>query len=421
VGLVASAALPSVSRRDRKESLLKRMRDSAGVAGCTLALLLATGCDRGSVPATSLGAPANETSSARAGHFRLLHAFGTSSDGAAPSGGLAPLAGSLFALTQGGGRYGVGTVYSLSITGKEKVLHSFDGSGDGATPEGELLEYRGVLYGTVAVGQNFYGDVYSITPNGRFTILHKFTGLDGVSPDEGLTEVGGFLYGTTLEGGTHNNGGTVYAVNPKGGETVIYSFGAQPNDGNEPICTLTFWKNKFYGTTNGGGLYNGGTVFSLTTSGKEVVLHSFGNADDGKAPASSNVTLLNGALYGTTNQGGKHGKGIIFRMLPSGAMQTLYNFGDRIGDGSYPDAGVIAYRGDLYGMTQTGGANNDGALFRVTTKGKETTLFSFDETDGRSPFGRLLPEGSNLYGTTLSGGPNSGTYLGGGTAFRFTP
>jgi uncharacterized repeat protein (TIGR03803 family) len=72
-------------------------------------------------------------------------------------------------------------------------------------------------------------------------------------------------------------------------------------------------------------------------------------------------------------------------------------------------------------MTKSGGASNDGTIFRVTVGGKETTLLSFDGNDGRSSYGRLLPEGSNLYGTTLSGGPDLRTYLEGGTAFRFTP
>ncbi|HEY3676060.1 MAG TPA: choice-of-anchor tandem repeat GloVer-containing protein [Candidatus Tumulicola sp.] len=387
-----------------------------------IALFGIVGCGDVSVPVAAIkGAPSQATVDARSGHFRLLHAFGKSPDGAAPSGGLTALDGSLFGLTQSGGKSGVGTVYSLSITGKEKVLHSFDYSGDGYTPEGELLAYNGVLYGTIAAGQNFYGDVYSITKNGSFDILHKFSGIDGVSPDAGLTEVEGMLYGTTLEGGTHNNGGTVYAVSPGGGESVIYSFGAQQNDGNEPICKLTFWKNKLYGTTNGGGAYNGGTVFSLTTSGEEAVLHSFGEGTDGKAPDSSNVTPLGGALYGTTYQGGKYGKGIVFKMLPSGEMKTLYSFGGKIDDGSYPESGVIAYRGSLYGTTQTGGASDYGTIFRVTLEGKETTLFSFDGGDGRSPWGRLLAEGSNLYGTTFTGGPDLGTYLQGGTAFRFTP
>lgn len=390
-------------------------------AGCASVAFFAVGCGGASVPATPNAPISGATIDAQAGHFRLLHAFGKSPDGGAPSGGLTLLDGSLFGLTQDGGKYGAGTVYSLSITGKEKVLHSFDYNDDGYTPEGELLAYNGVLYGTIAAGQNFYGDVYSITTNGTFNILHKFSGLDGVSPDAGLTEVGGLLYGTTLDGGTHNNGGTVYAVTPSGGESIVYSFGAQPNDGNEPACTLTFWKGKFYGTTNGGGAYNGGTVFSLTTSGKEVVLHNFGNGSDGKAPESSNITPLNGVLYGTTNGGGKYGEGIVFKMLFSGATQTLYNFGDNSDDGAYPDAGVIAYRGALCGMTKSGGANNDGTIFRVTAGGKETTLHSFDGNDGRSSYGRLLPQGSNLYGTTLSGGPDIRTYLQGGTAFRFTP
>jgi uncharacterized repeat protein (TIGR03803 family) len=344
----------------------------------------------------------------------LLYAFEKSPDGSNPDGTLVQLNGTLYGLTNDGGSSGYGAIYSLSVTGKEKVLHSFDGS-DGYTPEGQLLAYDGLLYGTVAGGSNFNGDVYSITTSGSFTMLHKFSGLDGIGPDGGLVAVRGALYGITLQGGSHGLG-TVYAIDTSGAERVVYSFGGSSQDGTYPYCTPTLWKNHLYGTTVGGGKYNHGTVFSVTTAGEEAVLHSFGKGTDGQNPSSSSVTVLDGVLYGTTSQGGKHGQGIVFKVFPSGVERTLYNFGDKKDDGAGPNAGVIAYRNALYGTTPSGGTNGQGTIFRVATDGKESVLYSFLGNDGAGLMGSLLVEGSNMYGAAFGGG-----VYGQGTAFRFTP
>jgi uncharacterized repeat protein (TIGR03803 family) len=171
-----------------------------------------------------------------------------------------------------------------------------------------------------------------------------------------------------------------------------------------------------YGRTAGGGTYNGGTVFSLTTAGKETVVHSFGEGGDGKSPTRSNLTPLDGALFGTTYEGGSHGHGIVFKVLQSSAVQTLYNFGDNKGDGAAPAAGVIAYRNALYGTTDGGGANKQGTIFRVTPNGEEFVLYSLSRDNGTESTSRLLLEGANMYGTLSSGGAYRE-----GTAFRFTP
>ncbi|HEY3676062.1 MAG TPA: choice-of-anchor tandem repeat GloVer-containing protein [Candidatus Tumulicola sp.] len=351
---------------------------------------------------------------ARAGHFRLLYAFEKSPDGENPNGALTQLNGALYGLAYAGGQNGYGAIYSVSVTGKEKVIHSFDRS-DGYSPSGSLLAGNGVLYGTVQSGYGFYGDVYSVTPSGKFNILHKFSGEDGITPDAGLVEVGGALYGTTYQGGTHSVG-TVYAVGTSGGEIVVHSFGSYSTDGTYPHCLLTFYQGKLFGTTAGGGTYNDGTVFSLTTSGQEKVLYSFGSGSDGKDPGSSSVAPLGGALYGTTYEGGTHNVGVVFKVLPSGAERTLYNFGEKKADGTYPQGGMIAYRNALYGTTTIGGANNQGTIFRITPNGKETVLYSFSGDDGTDSNARLLLEGTNMYGTLFGGGENDE-----GTVFRFTP
>jgi uncharacterized repeat protein (TIGR03803 family) len=398
---------------------MKRFRDRILVLGCALLASFVSGCGGTLMPA-SPGAPTlGAMVDARSGHFRLLHAFGNASDGSNPAGELTQLNGLLYGGSGGGGSHGYGTIYSLSVTGKERVLHSFSGA-DGYGSWGTLLSYGGVLYGTGADGPNFAGNVFSITTSGRFTVIHKFSGVDGLNPSGGLVAVGRLMYGTTYQGGARGLG-NVYAIDKSGSERSVYSFGNYSGDGAYPVCNLLFWKNKLYGTTAGGGKYNGGTVFSVTTAGKETVLHSFGSGVDGNDPNNSNLTPLGGAFYGTTLEGGTHGEGTVFKLSPSGAVQTLYNIGDNPKDGGYPAAGVVAYRNALYGTTSNLGPGDQGTIFRVAASGKESILYSFTGDDGSNSASRLLLEGTNMYGTMYTGGKYSGPGGVGGTAFRFTP
>jgi uncharacterized repeat protein (TIGR03803 family) len=118
------------------------------------------------------------------------------------------------------------------------------------------------------------------------------------------------LYGTTYSGGTTGNG-TVFSITGTGKETVLYSFGGGA-DGANPEAGLIKVGDTLYGTTaHGGGstsrCYGStegcGTVFSITTSGAEKVLHGFGGGSDGFFPEAG-VINVNGTLYGTTYYGG---------------------------------------------------------------------------------------------------------------------
>ena len=144
-----------------------------------------------------------------------------------------------------------------------------------------------------------------------YGVLYSFKGgHDGANPFAGLLKVKGTLYGTTLGGGT-NNDGTVFAITTPGKETVLHSFSTTGKDGATPFASLVDVKGILYGTTVGGGTYGGGggTVFAITKSGMETVLHSFSTTSkDGGAPYASLVDVK-GILYGTTVDGG--GKGCL--------------------------------------------------------------------------------------------------------------
>jgi uncharacterized repeat protein (TIGR03803 family) len=361
--------------------------------------------------------------------YRVLHSFGGSGDGSVPTAGLINVKGSLYGTTFSGGGSGEGTVFSITPSGTETVLHSFGGYRDGTHPYAGLIDVKGALYGTTSegLGSGGTGSVFSITLSGTETVLHAFSGTtddDGSVPYAGLVNVKGTLYGTTYYGGADTIG-IVYSITPSGTETVLYSFcGFNCYDGLEPEGGLINVEGTLYGTTSGGGAYCCGTVFKITRRGTETVLHSFGGSSgDGQYPYAGLVNIR-GTLYGTTVAGGSssctfytmRGCGTVFSITPSGTERVVYNFAGGSGDGANPFAGLLNVNGTLYGTTEVGGRHGYGTVFKITTGGKETVLHSFagGRRDGANPYAGLLKVKSGFYGTTTFGGANND-----GTVFWF--
>ncbi len=259
-------------------------------------------------------------------------------DGYAPYAGLTNVDGVLYGTTAHGGpnhsdcRRGCGAAYAFDpVTGVESVLHDFHrGGSDGFLPYAGLMEINRKLYGTTHNGvrlRGFTGTVFALDPaTGHDTVLHSFgtNAGDGQYPQSALLDVDGNLFGTTTSGGTYDDG-TVFLVNPKtGDEEVVYSFQGNGADGADPQAGLIDVTGTLYGTTQGGGVYGYGTVFSVNPkTGAESVLHSFqNNGKDGVYPSSGLINLA-GTLYGTTANGGTgpcqegvSGCGAIFSIKP---------------------------------------------------------------------------------------------------------
>ena len=247
--------------------------------------------------------------------------------------------------------------------------------------------------------------------------IYLFQGQpDGALPYAAVVNVNGTLYGTTSAGGTSNDG-SVFSVTPSGSENILHSFTGN-SDGSVPYASLIYVKGKLFGTTYDGGTSGAGTVFSITTSGKEKVLHSFGSGSDGTLP-QADLLYHGGALYGTTYSGGANGIGTVFKITLAGTESIVYSFKGLPSDGSNPRAGLIFYKNAFYGTTYAGGvgtSTSDGTVFKVTPSGKETVEHTFTgNPDGSNPSGDLLAYNSNLYGTTANGGS-----YGGGTVFKIT-
>ena len=208
--------------------------------------------------------------------------------------------------------------------------------------------------------------------------------------------------------------------------TTLFSFDG--TDGAVPQAGLVQATNgDLYGTSSFGGANNLGTVFKITPSGTLTTLYSFcsqSGCPDGYDPYAGLVQATNGDLYGTTLYGGANGPyGTLFRITTSGTLTTLYSFCSQSGctDGELPLAPLVqAANGDLYGTTAYGGVNGLGTVFRVTPSGTLTTLYSFCSQsgcpDGYDPYAGLVQATSgDFYGTTVLGGTG-----GWGTVFKIT-
>jgi uncharacterized repeat protein (TIGR03803 family) len=345
----------------------------------------------------------------------VLHSFsGGAGDGAVPYAPLVNVEGTLYGTTLNGGPSNDGTVYSITpYYGTETLLHGFTGDPDAQSPYAGLVTLKGKLYGTTPSGGAYSGGaIYSIspTPSGPESVLESFyPGSDGYAPIAGLIAAKGKVYGTTSTGGVYN-AGTVFSMKAFGQETVLHNFGGA-GDGTSPLAPLLDVGGTLYGTTNAGGAYGGGTVFAVSeSSGTETVLHNFGGSGDGGSPQYGQLVSLNGTMYGTTLSGGAYGRGTVYSITPSGTEAVLHSFGGESGDGTSPYAGLVILNGTLYGTTSSGGANNQGTLFSVTPASSDaySVVWAFGGSgDGAHPRTDLIVVNGTFYGTTTSGGASN--------------
>lgn len=342
--------------------------------------------------------------------------------------------GNLYGTTYAGGIYrdgGYGTVFKVDPGGTEAVLHRFTGGKDGIYPAfGSLLLDSGRnLYGTTSYGGAYdNGIVFRIDPTGKETVLYAFSGkTDGGVPYSGLiSDAAGNLYGTTTMGGDLNcindddqpGCGTVFRIDKRGKETVLYSFTGTGGDGEAPWAALTRdGRGNLYGTTMMGGDlsctnpdgYPGcGTIFRLDSAGHETVLHTF-VASDGSNPEGGPLTMdVAGNLYGTAFFNGPNNTGTIYKVDAAGNYSVLYAFPDAA-NGEGPNGELlIGDGGNLFGVTCCGGTNDFGVLFELLPTGQgEIVLHKFagGANDGLGPYAGVIADSKgDLYGTTQYGG-----------------
>jgi uncharacterized repeat protein (TIGR03803 family) len=357
--------------------------------------------------------------------FTNLYNFTNGVDGSTPVADLVLSGGTLYGTASSGGNFpGWGTVFSLNTNGTGFTnLYDFSQGNGGTMPKAGLVLSGGTLYGTTSdTGGYTGGTVFKLGTNGSgFTVLAS--GSDGAQPQGGLVLSGDSFYGTTSAGGAAG-AGVVFKVNTNGtGFATLYTFSAATydsgsggnyytnSDGSTPLGTLAVSGGVLYGTTEIGGGFGVGTIFSLNTDGTGFTnLYIFTNGVDGASPTAG-LVLDGNTLYGTA--GGFVNYGTVFKINTDGTGFTnIYGF-TNLSDGQGPLAGLALANGTLYGTTYYGGTNGDGTLFKVNTNGTGfTSLYSFqaliqgtNSPDGANPVGGLILSGNTLYGTAEYGGP----------------
>jgi uncharacterized repeat protein (TIGR03803 family) len=354
------------------------------------------------------------------GAFTLLGVFpsantGEYPDGNYPYGGFVQgRDGSLYGTTPSGGATDGGTAFRIDTNGNFSVICSLT---NGAGPSALVQADDGTLYGT-SLGIGAHGGIFRVTTNGAYGTAYSFTGgTDGSDPFCLAKGSGGTLFGTASFGGASDSG-TIFQITTNGIFTLLYTF-TNGNDGIGPWGLIEATDGNFYGVAYSGGAGSNGTIYQVMTNGVLNVLHAFTGGDDGSEPWRASLFATNGYVYGTTLYGGAAlGRaGTVFRATTSGTLTTLYSFTGGI-DGNNPTGLAQGSDGNLYGTTQAGGTLASGTVFQISTNGTFSVIHNFDEagSDGSQPLGSLLgASDGNIYGTAQTGG---GVLGGFGTIFR---
>jgi uncharacterized repeat protein (TIGR03803 family) len=295
----------------------------------------------------------------------------------------------------------------LLCNGQYSVLFNFNGT-NGEQPIGNLCIVGNTMYGVTNIGGAYnLGCIFSLDTNGNeYREILDFSGANGAYPEDGVIIIGKSIYGMTHSGGAHDSG-CIFMIDTNGtGYMDVWDFGAESNNGAFPWSSLLLVEGKFYGTTQYGGIHDSGCLFSIDTNRTNFkILFSF-TTTDGARPF---CTLVGSGsyLYGTTVVGGANSDGCIFSIDTNGSNYTkLLDFNWT--NGAYPTGSLVLSGNTLYGMTGEGGTPGFGCIFSIQTDGSNyNRLFSFNGYDGNSPSGSLLLEGDRLYGMTSNGGDSA--------------
>jgi uncharacterized repeat protein (TIGR03803 family) len=275
----------------------------------------------------------------------------------------------------------------------------------------------------------------SASSNGQtLTVIHSFCSvtnnnfscIDGDFPMCLIVGADGNLFGVANGGGT-NGAGTAFKMTTAGTITVLHTFCNSvscPNSLGSPNGMIQGSDNNFYGTAGTGGAHDAGGIFKLTSQGTFTTLYSFcattndnGFCQDGNTPKANLVEGSDGNFYGNTSLGGTDEEGILFRISSTGVFTNLFSL--PVTFSIQPNTALIqGSDSNFYGIIHSGGNSGDGIIYQLTEAGTYTIIYNFCNStnscfDGNGPDAPLLEFGGNLLGTTTAGGVLSG----GGTVF----
>ncbi|MBS4028044.1 MAG: hypothetical protein KGZ58_05330, partial [Ignavibacteriales bacterium] len=329
----------------------------------------------------------------------------------------------LWGMTRNGGASDAGTIFAMN-TGDTvfNYSHSFPYI-DGRNPyyNGVYAASNGKLYGTTPQGGRFErGTLYEYDPaTNTYSTKHVFgyyiSGSEGGDPyGTPVQASNGKLYGTTFYNVNNYLGGIYeYDITTDTYSFVHYNQNAT-NDGANSAMSLTPASNgKLYGVTYYGGVNSGGVIFEFDPATYAYTkIYDFDSAN-GSFPHVSLTQASNGKLYGITGSGGTNNEGGIFQFDISTLTYTkIFDF-DSITPGVRGKL-IPASNGKLYGVFDYGFSNNTyqylsyGSIFEINPATNVfTTIYNFSDSTGWQPYNSVIQASNGkLYGTVSQGGPN---------------
>ncbi len=322
----------------------------------------------------------------------------------------------LYAVCAGGGTASVGSIIEYDYTNNVCTKKIDMTTANGSACQGSLMRASdGNLYGvTTAGGANSAGAIfqYSISSNTYAKLYDLSTALGSNAPGTMVqSSANGKLYGFTRIGGA-NSQGVIFEFDYT---TNTYSkrFDLQANTliGGSTFSSPIFGSNgKLYAPLTAGGLASGGVIMeydlSTSTYTKKIDLN---HAASGGAAYGGLVYAANGKLYGTTISGGSNNVGVIFEYDKSTNSYTK-KFDMLASSGSVPYGAMVeASNGNLYGLSNAGGANSLGVIYEYNyTTNTYTKKVDLSSTLGSTPFGSMIQASNGkLYGLTRVGGTSA--------------
>jgi uncharacterized repeat protein (TIGR03803 family) len=227
--------------------------------------------------------------------------------------------------------FGNGAIYKLPENIDLYSRVHFFNQETGRYPRAPLYEYGdGYLYGTTMTGgTNDLGTIFRMKGNGKnYEVIHHFTeeGYRGYSSAGGVVSGGdGYLYGTTYYG----HYGSVYKIKPDGsGFTYLHTFTFY--DGAWPMGELIVENGLIYGVTNAGGVAQSyGVIYRIGTDGSGFTILKNFNEYNGGYPTAGLASDGNGMLYGFLPYGGEASYGTLYRIRKDGSgYETLLEIDD---------------------------------------------------------------------------------------------
>lgn len=291
---------------------------------------------------------------------------------------------------------------------------------NGSSPRGRMLmASNGKLYGLTNKGGSFgQGTLFSIDPNTSvFTRIMDLGGTNGTFPQGTLCEVSGKLYGMCTDGGA-NAAGTIFEYDLSS-NVFTKKLDLQTANGSRPMAGFTLASNgSLYTTTYTGGANGVGSIVRYVPSTNTLTKVYDLSSTAGANATAALLALPNGMMYGVAARGGVSNAGTLFSFNPvNNAFVKLYDFDFLQGGAPVGDL-MQAANGKLYGMCSEEGLYFNGCVYSWDiTSGTYTEEFDMQNAQGRFSEGNLAQGADGmLYGTCVQGGTNDV-----GTLFRFNP